>query len=120
MESKKQRPGVLIYFEIRKALTHLSNEQKGILFDAILSYGETGVDPDLDGLLAIAWVFIKNACDRDSERYNERCMKSKYAVYCRITKAKDPLAPVMSYVEWKESLGENNESEERKNNVASA
>lgn len=48
-----ERPGVMLYFSLRFALKRLSYEEKGILFDAILDYGETGALPELDGVLGV-------------------------------------------------------------------
>lgn len=77
------RPGVMIYFDIRPNLKLLTLEQRGILFDAILEYGELGTVPELDGILAMAWGFIQPRIDKDGERYNHQIAQRKYATYCR-------------------------------------
>lgn len=77
------RPGVMIYFDIRPNLKLLTLEQRGILFDAILEYGELGVEPDLEGILAMAWGFIKPRIDKDGERYSRQIAQRQYATYCR-------------------------------------
>lgn len=46
--ASKKRPGVMLYFDLRPCLKALSLEQKGLLFDSILSYGEIGVVPQFD------------------------------------------------------------------------
>lgn len=109
---EKNRPGVIVYFEIIPALTLLSNEEKGLLFDALLTYASTNVEPNFDGKLAVAWVFLKHASDRDGERYKERILKTRYAGYCSHTKCKDPDATVMSFRDWKASIEAEEESEE--------
>lgn len=111
-QTEKKRPGVMLYFDIIPAIKLLSDEEKGILFDAILSYGETGIEPELDGKLAMAWVFIQQSSDRDAVRYAEKVLKTKYASYCRITKCKDPDASLLSFRDWKEFIYQESESEE--------
>ena len=36
------KPGVMIYFDIAPAMKHLTDADKGRLFDAILEYGASG------------------------------------------------------------------------------
>ena len=38
----KEKPGVMIYFDVLPVLTHLSIEEKGMLFEAILNYAKYG------------------------------------------------------------------------------
>lgn len=68
LAKEKNRPGVMIYFEVRDSLQFLSLEDKGKLFDAILEYGEFGVVPKFDGMLGMAWSFMKPKLDVDAER----------------------------------------------------
>ena len=44
METKKQ-PGVILYFDVRPSLKRLNASEKGQLFEAILDYGEHGIEP---------------------------------------------------------------------------
>ena len=60
-----KRPGVMLYFDLRPSLKLLSTEDRGRLFDAILDYAELGVVPELDGMLAMAWEFIRPRIDKD-------------------------------------------------------
>ena len=92
------KPGVMIYFDIRKALDFLTDQQKGKLFQAILEYAERGIAPQFDGVLAMAWAFVQPQIDRDGERYSGKVEKSKYAVYVREAKKKgdDPI----TFDEW--------------------
>ena len=64
-------PGVMLYFDLRPCLDHLTREEQGMLFQAILDYGETGCPPELPGALAIAWAFIQPRLDQDQERYDQ-------------------------------------------------
>lgn len=79
----KQQPGVMLYFEVRPCLERLSLEDQGQLFRAILDYGEYGIEPDFQYMLGIAWDFIRPRLDRDRDRYADKLLKSRYAVYVR-------------------------------------
>ena len=69
--AEKDRPGVMLYFDLRPSLKRLSLEDKGLLFECILNYAQYGELPDLDGMPGIAWDFIRPRIDRDAERYDE-------------------------------------------------
>ena len=69
--AEKERPGVMLYFDLRPCLKRLSPEEKGRLFEGILDYAEYGVLPELEGMLGVAWDFIQPRIDRDAERYEE-------------------------------------------------
>ena len=82
------RPGIMIYFEVRKPLSWLPDADKGRLFDAILEYGETGAEPGFDGMLAMAWSFIQPKIDRDQEEYDKTVLKRQYAAFCKKLKGR--------------------------------
>ncbi len=76
----------MIYFEVRESLKFLSLEEKGKLFDAVLEYGELGVIPEFDGMLGMAWAFMKPKLDADAERYEDTILQRRYAVATREAK----------------------------------
>ncbi len=82
------KPGVMLYFDIRPGLSQLTTEQRGKLFDAILDFAEFGVEPKVDGMVALAWAFIKPRIVRDSDAYDLKAKKSRHAVYVREKKKK--------------------------------
>lgn len=82
-----KKPGVMIYFEVRPCLAQLSAEEKGRLFEAILSYGEDGEVPDFDDRLLIAWSFIRQRIDFDQAKYDAKCEHMKEARAARELKA---------------------------------
>lgn len=82
------RPGIMLYFDIRRPLEVLPYEDKGRLLDAILEYGECGTIPEFDGMLAMAWGFIQPKLDRDSKEYERTVLKRQYATFCREIKKK--------------------------------
>ncbi len=49
------KPGVMFYFDVRPCIKRLNLNEKGQLFEAILDYAESGIEPELDGALGIAW-----------------------------------------------------------------
>lgn len=74
-----KQPGVMLYFDIRPCLERLTMDQQGMLFRAILDYGEEGIEPDFDYMLGIAWDFIKPRLERDRERYEEKVRQCEEA-----------------------------------------
>ena len=80
------KPGSILYHDNIPALRHLSYEELGRLFLAILQYGQDGTEPQFEGALAMAWAFIKPKLDRDEERYQESVARGSYAAYCREAK----------------------------------
>ena len=79
--AEKQKPGVMLYFDLRPCLQRLTNEQRGVLFTAILDYAESGVLPELvDVAVGIAWDFVKPRIDRDAEAYAGKVEKARAAI----------------------------------------
>lgn len=102
----KSKPGVMVYFEIRSALKLLSDKDKGILFDAILEYGETGCESSRlkeSEFLGVLWPLIKIRIDGDDLRYTKMVVKRKYSAYVRWAKkhGEEPL----SFEDWKYQKG---------------
>lgn len=106
----KQKPGVMIYFDLRPVLDLLSMEEKGMLFQAILEYGEDGFYTHLDEKLSLLWPLIQQRLDRDWARYQATVLKRRYAAYSRWEKqhGHDPLP----YVRWAENHTEDTDYEE--------
>ena len=96
-----ERPGVILYFDVRPALRYLNYEQQGRLFEAMLDYGENGTLPNFeDPLLGMAWSFVQPRIDRDGVSYGLVVEQKKYAGYCSAAKRKK-LVPI-SFDEWKD------------------
>ena len=77
------RPGIMLYFETLRAIKVLPLEDIGRLTLAMLEYGEEGINPDFEGMLALAWGFVKPKLDKDKEEYERTVLKRQYATYCR-------------------------------------
>lgn len=93
------KPGVMFYFDVRPCIKRLNLNEKGQLFEAILDYAESGIEPELDGALGIAWDFIQPRIDLDSEQYELKVEGSQYAAFSRERK-KLGLEPI-SRDEWR-------------------
>ena len=77
------RPGIMLYFDILEPIKVLPDADKGRLLVAMLEYGQSGIVPEFDGLLALAWGFIKPKLDRDGETYENAKVQRKYAAFCK-------------------------------------
>ena len=60
-----------MYYDYRQHFELLADNEKGILFMALLDYGENGVIPDFNGALKMAFSFIKANLDRDYEKWEK-------------------------------------------------
>lgn len=99
----KEKPGVMIYFKTGEAIKGLDYETKGRLLDCILEYGQFGKVPELSGVLAVAWPFIKQRIDDDSERYREiqdkRAKAGSRGGQAKASNAKQTVANIASATE---------------------
>lgn len=91
MASESKQPGVMLYFSMKEGLNELSNEEKGMMLDAIFDYAENGAVPAFStATLRIAWGFVKSAIDRDSARYETVRKRRKEAAQKRWNGAGEP------------------------------
>lgn len=67
----------LFYLDYEEQFNLLSDEQIGQLMRAIIKYEKTKKEPNLDGMLKMAFSFIKTQLDRDREKYEKKCEKNK-------------------------------------------
>ena len=90
----KKAPGIMLYYEIRSALEHLSFDEKGQLLDAMLNYGEYGEAPDFsDPTMAVTWSFIAMRIDADHKRYQNRCERAAENAKRRWEKENEAMRP---------------------------
>ena len=73
--------GFFTYFHHSALINHLTDEQAGRLYKALLMYGDEGELPDLDDDQActLAFIILKGEIDRNFERYAETCEKRREA-----------------------------------------
>jgi hypothetical protein len=88
----------MVYFDMLGPIRVLSDEDKGRLFLAMLEYGQDGTVPQFDGMLALAWGFVRPKLDKDEEEYNMSVLRRQYATVCRERKRKGE--PDISFDEW--------------------
>ena len=67
----------LIYLDYEEHFNLLSDEQIGQLMRAIMQYEKTGIVPELDGMVKMAFSFIKTQLDRDREKYSNIAERNK-------------------------------------------
>lgn len=92
------RPGIMLYFDILEPIKVLPDADKGRLLVAMLEYGKSGTVPVFDGMLALAWGFVKPKIDKDEEEYNLSVLRRQYATVCRERKKKGE--PEITFDEW--------------------
>lgn len=74
MDKKKS---FVLYHDYLPHIEHLSDNEAGVLFKAILRYVNMGESPSLTGASFMAYSFISSQIDRDFEKYEEKCRKNK-------------------------------------------
>ena len=84
----KQKPGVMIYFELSDVLDVLSDADAGKLFRIILEYGKTMLEPVIPDNLLVAWPLIRSRLFFDNQRYNNLCLQNAYKSYAHWEKEK--------------------------------
>ena len=96
------RPGIMLYFDILEPIRVLPDADKGRLLVAMLEYGQSGIVPEFEGMLALAWGFVRPKIDKDEAEYNLSVQRRQYATECRERKKKN--LPEISFDEWLKSI----------------
>ena len=92
------RPGIMLYFDMLEPIKVLPDADKGRLLVAMLEYGKCGIVPEFDGMLALAWGFVRPKIDKDEKEYNMSVLRRQYATVCRERKKKGE--PEITFDEW--------------------
>ena len=92
------KPGVMIYFDMQDTLRQMTDRQAGILFRAILQYGETGTRPELPNALRLLWPMIETRIIADHQRYKTVSLKRSYAAYVKWTEKRGETP--LPYDQW--------------------
>ena len=74
-----EKNSFVLYTEYLKHIQKMSMEQRGELFTAILCYAAGDPLPELDAAPDMAFSFIKERMDRDTEKYEETIDRRKEA-----------------------------------------
>ena len=96
------RPGIMIYFDMLGPIRVLPDSDKGRLLVAMLEYGQSGTVPVFDGMLALAWEFVRPKIDKDSDEYNKTVLKRQFATFCRDRKKTGE--PDITFEEWLKTI----------------
>ena len=72
-----EKASFLMYLDYEEQFNIMTDEQIGQLMRAIIKYEKTGEVPNLDGMLKMAFSFIKTQLDRDREKYQARSEKNR-------------------------------------------
>ena len=77
--AQKAQKGFVLYYDYREHLNLLTDEERGKLLTALLDYGESHKEPELEGAARMAFSFIAGQIDRDAVKYAETCRKRSEA-----------------------------------------
>lgn len=69
----------LMYLDYEEQFNLMSDEELGKLMRAIMEYEKTNVIPKLEGIVKMAFSFIKQQLDRDNEKWQEEKKKRSEA-----------------------------------------
>lgn len=72
-----EKKSFLVYMDYKQHLQLLSDEERGKLFMALFDYASLGETPKFDGMLKMAFSFIKAQMDRDAEKYEAICERNR-------------------------------------------
>lgn len=75
----KEKVSFLMYLDYEEQFNLLTNEQLGQLIRAIMEYEKTHIVPQLDGVVKMAFSFIKAQLDRDRDKWKEEKQKRSEA-----------------------------------------
>ena len=96
------RPGIMLYFDILEPIRVLPDADKGRLLVAMLEYGQSGILPEFNGMLSLAWGFVRPKIDRDNEEYNRSVLRRQFATACRERKKKGE--PEITFDDWLKTI----------------
>ena len=88
----------MLYFDMIGPIRVLPDADKGRLLVAMLEYGKDGTVPEFDGMLALAWEFVKPKIDKDEDNYENSRTQRAYAAFCKKRAVRK--LPKISFEEW--------------------
>lgn len=69
----------VLYKDFEETINILTDEQAGRIFKAIFEYERTGEIPELDQILKVTFIPIKQSLDRNGNKWAEECNRRKEA-----------------------------------------
>lgn len=76
----------MLYYDYQEHLNLLTDAEIGRLIIALFEYAECGVFPQLDGMVKMAFSFIRSQIDRDNQKYLDKCARNKQSIEQRWNK----------------------------------
>lgn len=73
----KEKKSFLVYLDYEEHFNLLTDEQLGKLIRVMMEYEKTKKVPEINGMIKMAFSFIKAQLDRDRGKYEEKCAKNK-------------------------------------------
>ena len=67
----------ILFNDLKEPIKSLSNEEAGKLIKSIFEYQNGGIEQELDGAVAMAFVFIKQQLDRSADHYQGICERNR-------------------------------------------
>ena len=67
----------VLYYEYKEHFELLSDEELGKLMRAIMEYEAEGIVPELDGMVKMAFSFIRKDLDICREKYDAKCERNR-------------------------------------------
>ena len=67
----------MLYLDQKDTFEALTDEEAGKLIKAIFKYEYNGEEEELDRILKMAFIPIKNCLDRNREKYDNKCEVNK-------------------------------------------
>lgn len=61
----------LMYLDYEEQFNLMTDEELGKLIRAIMEYEKTGIEPELNGMVKMAFSFIKAQLDRDRDKWED-------------------------------------------------
>ncbi len=77
MSKSQDKKSFIMYLDYEEQFNMLTDLELGKLIRAIIEYEKTKEIPKLDGIVKMAFSFIKGQLDRDREKYDEKCRKNR-------------------------------------------
>lgn len=68
-KDKKERKGVVFFYNWRKAAATLPPEERLAFYEGVIDYSETGRDPELQGVAAALFTMAKPTIDKNNALY---------------------------------------------------
>lgn len=82
MAERKERPGVLLYYETFDSLEEYTDEETGQFLRAACDYARFGLLPEFtDRGLRSLWKRTMHDLDRDEAKYQATCQQNRYNAY---------------------------------------